>query len=269
MTEYTLPILIFLGFGALSGILLLVASKVLAVKGDETASKVLEVLPGANCGGCGYSGCEGYANAIAKGEAPINMCKPGGADTMKAIGEILGQEAEFVREVAFVHCNGNCDATDTKYSYTGTQSCAAVERFYNGKGNCPFGCAGLGDCVAVCESDAIHIINGVSVVDPTKCIGCGKCVKACPNHLITLRKETDLVQVRCSSKDTGKVTRTVCKNGCIGCKICEKKCPEGAIMVSENHALIDYSKCTSCGTCAKSCPAKCLVTFSLCDTQQK
>lgn len=266
MTEYILPILIFLGFGALGSILLVIASKVFAVKTDETASKILEVLPGANCGGCGYSGCEGYANAIAQNGAPLNMCKPGGADTMKAIGAIMGQDAgEFVREVAFVRCNGNCNATSDKYNYTGTQSCAAVERFYNGKGSCRFGCAGFGDCVNVCDNDAIRIENGVAVINPIKCAGCGKCVAVCPNHLIFLRKETSLVAVRCSSCDVGKVTRTVCKNGCIGCKICEKKCPNGAIAVADNHAVIDYTKCTSCGLCTQSCPAKCLVKLSECN----
>lgn len=265
MTEYILPIIIFLAFGALAGVLLLVASKLLAVKTDETASKILEVLPGANCGGCGYSGCEGYANAIATKGAPVNLCKPGGADTMKAIGAIMGQETgEFIREIAFVRCNGNCSATSDKYTYTGTPSCSAVEKFYNGKGSCRFGCAGLGDCAAVCDNNAIRIENGVAVVNPALCGGCGKCVTACPNHLIFLRKETSHVALRCSSKDIGKATRAVCKNGCIACKICEKKCPEGAVTVSDNHAVIDYGKCTSCGTCVAACPSKCLIMLPKC-----
>lgn len=266
MQEYVLPILIFLGFGALGSILLVIASKVFAVKGDKTAEEILEKLPGANCGGCGFSGCEGYANAIARGEAPLNLCKPGGADTMKAIGVIMGQETgEFVAEKAFVRCNGNCDATEDKYTYIGTDSCAALERFYNGKGNCRYRCAGHGDCVKVCDHDAIHVVNGVAVVTAAKCVGCGKCVAACPNHLIILRKEPCTVAVRCSSLDTGKMTRMYCKNGCIACRICENNCPEGAIKVSDNHAIIDYNKCTSCGTCIEKCPRKCIVRVPRCE----
>ncbi len=265
MNEYVFPVLIFLGLGALAGILLLVASKLLAVKTDETVEKIREALPGANCGGCGFSGCDGYAKAVAEGKAPANLCKPGGAEVMQKVSEIMGVSAgEFVREVAFVRCNGSCNATDDKYIYTGSASCAAVERFYNGKGDCRFGCAGLGDCMRVCTHDAIRIENGVAVVNPVLCGGCGQCVKACPNHLIFLRREDSRVAVRCSSKDVGKVTRTACKNGCIGCKMCEKKCPNGAIKVSDNRAVIDHSLCTSCGICVQSCPTKCLVSLPVC-----
>ena len=146
MKEYILPILIFLGFGALSGILLLIASKVLAVKTDETEAKITEALPGANCGGCGYSGCASYAAAVAHDGAPTNLCKPGGAEVMKKINAIMGTEGgEFVREVAFVRCNGCENATKDRFTFTGTKSCAAVEKFYNGKGECRFGCDGYGD----------------------------------------------------------------------------------------------------------------------------
>ena len=147
MKEYILPILIFLGFGALSGILLLIASKVLAVKTDETEAKITEALPGANCGGCGYSGCAGYAAAVAHDGAPTNLCKPGGADVMKKINAIMGTEGgEFIREVAYVRCNGCEKATKDRFTFTGTKSCAAVEKFYNGKGECRFGCDGGRPC---------------------------------------------------------------------------------------------------------------------------
>jgi ferredoxin len=203
---------------------------------------------------------------VASGNAPKNLCKPGGADCLKKISEILGEASdEFVREIAYVHCNGNCNATEDKYEYIGTQSCAAVERFYNGKGKCIYGCAGLGDCVKVCDFGAINIVNGVAKVTPAKCTACGKCIAACPNRMISLRRETEKVLLQCNSKDTGKVTRQACKNGCIGCKICEKKCPEGAITVSENRAVIDYNKCTSCGTCVDACPQKCLKKLPNCN----
>ena len=259
MEQYVLPILFFLLLGAIAGVLLTVASKLLFVKTDETVEKITEALPGANCGGCGFSGCEGYANAVAKGDAAPNLCKPGGAPVTIALSEIMGVAAQVQeREYAYVKCNGNCEATEDKFVYIGTGSCAAVEKFYNGKGKCTSGCHGLGDCVKVCENNAICIKNGVAVINPELCTACGKCVKVCPNKLISLIGESQKFIVRCSSTDPGKITRAACKNGCIGCGICAKKCPVGAIAVNANHAVIDAGKCIGCGTCAQACPMKCI-----------
>ena len=253
------PVVIFAAIGAAAGGLLVFASKFFAVEVDETVSKISEALPNANCGACGYSGCAGYAQAVAAGEAPNNKCKPGGPAVAQKIAEIMGQEAlETVKEVAYVRCNGCKDATEERYSFISTQSCAATERFYNGKGVCRTGCDGLGDCAAVCPENAICIVDGVAVVNPEKCVACGKCVATCPNHLIVIRPASQKVDVRCSSKDPGKVAKDLCKNSCIACKICEKKCPNSAIAVSDNHATIDYSKCNSCGACAAACPRKCI-----------
>ena len=263
--EYVLPILFFLLISAAAGTLLTVAGKLFYVETDKTVETILEALPGANCGGCGYSGCEGYANAVAKGEAPANLCKPGGSEVNAKISAALGIEAsEMEPEVAFVRCNGNCDATTDKYTYIGTPSCAAAEKFYNGKSSCPYGCLGFGDCVVACDRGAISVENGVAVVNPSKCGACGKCAKACPNNLIQIRKLSQTVAVRCYSQDNGKATRASCKNGCIACKICEKKCPSDAIHVINNHAEIDFTKCTSCGACAAACPSKCIVIMPLC-----
>lgn len=260
--SYILPVLIFAVIGAAAGGLLVLGSRIFAVETDETVAKLAEALPNANCGACGYSGCEGYAKAVASGEAPTNRCKPGGAAAAAKLAEIMGTEAlETVKEVAFVRCNGCKDATEERYIFTGTPSCAAVERFYNGKGTCRTGCDGYGDCAAACDNDAIHIVNGVAVVDPEKCGACGKCAAVCPNHLIVIRPADQRVDVRCSSRDPGKAARAICQNSCIGCKICEKKCPAGAITVNDNHASIDYSKCTGCGVCAAACPRKCIVTL--------
>lgn len=259
MEQYVLPILFFLILGAVAGVLLTVASKLLFVKTDETVEKITEALPGANCGGCGFSGCEGYANAVAKGDAAPNLCKPGGAPVTIALSEIMGVAAQVQeREYAYVKCNGNCEATEDKFVYIGTGSCAAVEKFYNGKGKCTSGCHGLGDCVKVCENNAICIKNGVAVINPELCTACGKCVKVCPNKLISLIGESQKFIVRCSSTDPGKITRAACKNGCIGCGICAKKCPVGVISVNANHAVIDAGKCIGCGTCAQACPMKCI-----------
>jgi len=259
MEQYVLPILFFLGIGAVIGILLTVASKVFYVKTDETVSRISEALPGANCGGCGYSGCDGYAAAVASGKAPPDLCRPGGAETAGKIGQILGVEVGNVEPVkAFIRCNGNCGATKDKFTYIGTPSCTAIERFYNGKGECRSGCHGMGDCIQACGQGCISIRDGVAVVDPSECIGCGKCVKACPNKLIVLVPESQRYAVRCSSDAVGKDTRAVCKNGCIACGMCRKKCPSEAIILTGNHAEIDSNKCTGCGTCAEVCPVKCI-----------
>ncbi len=265
MEQYILPVLFFLVIGAVIGVLLTVASKFLHVDTDETVSRISEALPGANCGGCGYSGCDGYAKAVAAGEAPPDLCKPGGTETAKRIGAIMGIEVgETARTVAFVRCNGCYGATEDKFTYIGTNSCSAVEKFYNGKGNCRNRCHGMGDCAAVCDQKCITIQNGVAVIDTFGCIGCGKCVRACPNKLIVLIKETQKYMVRCYSEDTGKNTRAVCKNGCIACGMCVKKCPSKAIVINNNHAETDNEKCTGCGICADVCPIKCIALLPLC-----
>lgn len=259
VTTYLLPIVIFAVIGCAAGTLLVFGAKLFRVETDETVQKLTEALPNANCGACGYSGCEGYANAVAKGEAATNLCKPGGDETAKALAEIMGTEVlSAAKETAYVRCNGCIGAVEDRYIFGGIQSCAAVESFYNGKKNCRSGCDGLGDCVRVCEHNAISIVNGVAVVDSSKCKACGKCAEVCPNRLIAIIPTDSSHMVRCSNIDSGKITRTVCKNGCIGCKICEKKCPVGAIKVENNHAVIDPTKCTACGACAESCPQKCI-----------
>lgn len=256
---YVLPIIIFSVIGAAAGAILVACSKVFHVESDETVSQLTEVLPGANCGSCGFSGCEGYANAVAKGEAATNLCKPGGDECAKKLAGIMGTEAlDTEAVVAFVRCNGCTGATEDRYIFAGTQTCVASERFYNGKGTCRSACDGLGDCVRVCEHNAISIVNGVAVVDPEQCKGCGKCAKVCPNRLIDIIPAAQKYAVQCSNIDSGKITRVVCKNGCIGCKICEKKCPADAIRVENNHAVIDGVKCTGCGECANACPQKCI-----------
>ncbi len=264
---YILPVLIFLAIGAVAGGLLVLCSRFLHVHTDETVTQLTEALPGANCGACGYSGCEGYANAVGKGEAPTNRCSVGGDVVAKKLAEIMGTEAlEMQQKTAFVRCNGCKGATEERYSFTGTQTCAATERFYGGKASCRSGCDGLGDCVAACEFDAISIVNGVAVVNPSKCRACGRCAEVCPNKLIEIIPASQLYAVRCMSKDIGKQTRAVCKNGCIGCKICEKKCESGAISVVDNHAEIDDAKCSGCGACAEACPQKCIAVLPQCQS---
>lgn len=257
---YFLPIILFVALGLLAGLLLAVVSVVLAVKEDEKTARVREALPGANCGACGFSSCDDYAANIAQHGAPTNLCVPGGDKTAAKVSEIMGSKAgKTDKRTAFVRCNGNCGATDVKYEYeTGIKSCSAVKKLYSGNGRCNYGCMGFGDCVSVCDYDAIHVIDGVSVVDPQKCVGCGKCAKACPADIITMVEAQKKVNVRCASRANGKTTRLSCENGCIACKKCEKTCRYDAIHVVDNIAVMDYDKCVDCGECAEVCPVKCI-----------
>lgn len=252
---FILPIIIFAVIGVLAGILLTVASKVFEVKVDERIEKISDALPQANCGACGFAGCADYADAVVSKGAATNMCKPGGSPVAEKIAAVMGVEAASITpEAAVIHCQGNCNATSKKYEFDGVKSCVAVNRFYSGDGFCSYGCIGLGDCAEVCSENAISIKNGIACIDKSKCIACGKCVKTCPNSLISIHPIKNHIDVKCSSKDNGKMTKTFCKNGCIGCKICEKKCENDAIHVVDFHAVIDYSKCTGCGVCLEACP---------------
>ncbi len=245
------------GTGLLIGGLLGLAGKFLSVKQDEKISKIREALPGNNCGGCGFPGCDGLAEAIAKGLAPANGCPVGGAAVAMTVGDIMGTKVEVVKKVAFVKCSGNCEIATKKYDYVGNQSCAdAVYVPGGGDKGCDYGCLGYGSCVKACEYDAIHIIDGIAFVDKDKCVSCGKCVKTCPKHLIDLIPYENNYHVACASKDKGKDVKAVCKTGCIGCKICEKNCETKAVTVTDNLASIDYSNCINCGICASKCPSK-------------
>ena len=247
--------------GILIGLLLGFAAIKLAVPVDEKEIEVREFLPGNNCGGCGYAGCDALAKAIAAGEAPVNACPVGGAAVAGKIGAVMGVDAgEAVRMVAFVKCNGTCDKAGLKANYYGISDCKRAAAI-PGRGDkaCSFGCMGFGSCVAACQFDAIHVVDGVAVVDKEKCVACGKCVAACPKHLIELVPYTAEHLVQCSSHDKGPAVKKVCEAGCIGCTLCTRQCESDAIHMENNVAVIDYSKCTNCGKCAAKCPAKVII----------
>jgi len=254
------PVLIFIGLGVLAGLLLSVFSKIFAVPSDEKVEEVRAVLPGLNCGVCGFSGCDNYANSIVHEGARTNRCVPGGDDTAKKISEILGTDAEDVTEtVAFVACGGCIpEITSDAFSYEGEPSCAACNMYYKGRGVCDYACLGFGDCVKQCGFDAIHVEDRIAVVTPEKCTGCTMCTKACPKNLIHIRDLVKTAAVTCSSHDPGRVVMQKCKHGCIGCKKCEKICPTGAITVERNLAAIDYNKCINCHACVEACPRGCI-----------
>lgn len=243
--------------GLLIGILLIMVDKKFKVEVDEKELAVREFLPGNNCGACGFAGCDAMAAAIAKGEAPVNGCPVGGAAGAEQIAKIMGVEAEEAeRKVAFVKCSGTCDKTVQKCNYVGIRDCNAAVGAGISPWACDYGCLGFGSCAAVCPFDAIHVIDGVAVVDRTKCKACTKCVAVCPKHLIEIVPDNAKYAVSCSNKDRGPAVKKVCSSGCIGCKLCEKQCEHDAIHVDGNVAAIDYEKCVGCGKCAEKCPAQ-------------
>ena len=242
--------------GLFIGVFLGIAGKKFAVEVDEKEIAVREALPGNNCGGCGYPGCDGLAAAIAKGEAPVDGCPVGGGPVAAVVAKIMGQEVvETERQVARVKCAGTCEKTNDNYIYTGVEDCEMMS-FVPGGGakKCEYGCLGYGSCVKVCPFDAIHIVDGVAVVEREKCKACGKCVAKCPRHLIEMVPYSAPHYVACNSKAKGKAVTSACEVGCIGCKKCEKACPSGAITVTDFCAHIDYAKCTDCGKCKDACP---------------
>ena len=249
------------GIGLLVGLFLSLSGRLLKVPTNEKQAAVRACLPGNNCGGCGYSGCDACAKAIADGEAPANACPVGGAESAALVAEVMGVEAgAAVRRVAFIKCSGSCDRTEFIYEYFGDGDCHRVA-LAPGRGSkaCAYGCTGLGSCAKACEFEAIRLVNGRAEVMPDRCRGCGRCVSVCPNHLIELIPADAACVVRCFSQEKGKTVREMCEAGCIGCGLCRKVCPSGAITVENNVAHIDQSKCTHCGLCAEKCPAKVIV----------
>lgn len=256
-----LSALIVGGSGAFIGIFLGLAGKKLAVKVNEKEVAIREALPGNNCGGCGFPGCDGLAKAIAENQSPIDACPVGGQSVAKAIGEILGQESlPLDRKVAFVKCMGDCEKTRLNYPYTGVEKCSMMQFLpTGGPKSCDFGCLGYGECVEACPFDAIHIVDGIAKVDKEACKACGKCIKACPLGLIEYVPYKQNAMVACSSKERGKTVMAACQVGCIACKKCLKTCPHEAITVEDNIAHIDYEKCKDCGACKEACPRKCIL----------
>ena len=251
------PVGVLGGLGLLFGIGLSLASQVFAVETDPKVEEVRKALPGANCGACGFPGCDGLASAIGKGEAPVTACSVGGSAVANKIADIMGVNAvETTREVAVVLCQGDCDKAKNKYIYEGIQDCRAENILAGGSKSCSYGCLGCGTCKDVCDYDAIQIVNGVAIVDKEKCVACKACIDACPKEIIELVPYEQEVVVKCMSNDAGKVVRNNCSVGCIGCKICVKNCPVDAFTFENYLAKIDYDICTNCGICADKCPTK-------------
>lgn len=249
------------GVGLFIGLFLGIAAIKFEVKVDEKEEAVLAELPGNNCGGCGYAGCANLAAAIAKGEASVNACPVGGDPVGKKIAAIMGVAVQAGKHmVAFVKCGGTCDRTTKDYEYHGVEDCKMLNFVPNGgPKSCNYGCTGFGNCVKVCPFDAIHVVDGIAVVEKEKCKACKKCIEECPKHLIELVPYDAKHIVQCSSKDKGPITMKVCQVGCIACGICKKACPSDAIVIEDFLAHIDQDKCTGCGICQEKCPKKVII----------
>lgn len=240
-------------FGALIGIL----GKVMAVERDEKIDQVLSHLAGANCGGCGFTGCDAFAQALCKGEADVSQCPVTAPEQKQKIAKILGVSVEAEEPtVACVMCNGG-NKCKNKYEYRGAQDCKSVASIIGGIKLCSTACLGYGTCEVNCPEGAIKINeDGVAFVDREKCTSCGICIKNCPSNVIERIPKKAKVYIACSNHQKGKEVLDVCANGCIACGICEKACPKGAITMVDNLPKIDYSKCIGCKICVTKCPKK-------------
>ncbi len=256
MTEILIPVAILAGIGLLLALLLGYAANVFEVKQNPKVEEILLVLPGVNCGGCGFAGCEAYAKGVALDGASPVLCTVGGPPVANQIGDIMGVKVNAQEVmVAYVKCNGDCNKSKDKYEYHGIMDCVSASALPGGGAkSCSYGCLGLGTCVNVCNFDAIVIRDGIAIIDENKCTNCGACVKACPKNLIESVPINSRVRVACNSYDTARDAMQNCEVGCIACKKCEKTCRFDAIHVNNNLAKIDYDKCTQCNECVEVCP---------------
>ena len=257
------PLLILGGMGFLFGAILAYASQKFHVDVDPKQQEVREVLPGANCGGCGFASCDAYSQAAAEGKADTNRCVVGGQAVAEKVAAIMGNKAENVaKKSARVMCKGTNSNAVKKYKYHGIDDCRAANALAGGNKECRYGCLGLGTCEKLCPFDAIHVTpEGIAEVDEDKCTGCGICVKACPKHVIKLIDVNKRVIVFCNNHDKGKRVRQICKVGCIACRMCVKQCPENVISMDNNLSVIDYDGCTNCGACIPKCPSKTILNL--------
>ena len=250
------------GLGIVFGLALGIADKKFSVEVDDRVSAVRAAVAGANCGACGYAGCDAYAEAVVRGDAKANACTPGGAKTVAAINAIMGLNSEAQEPlVARVRCQGDCENVTPRFNYNGVGSCRAATGIAGGPGACEFGCVGLGDCAGNCAFGAIDMIDGVAVVNEDACTGCAMCVAACPRDIIKMLPRDQTVVVLCRNEAIGRIARLQCKTACVGCKRCEKACPSDSIHVINGVAIIDETTCTRCGACIPVCPMHCIVNY--------
>lgn len=280
MNEILIAVIALAAMGFVLALCLYVVSKKFAVKEDPRIAQVAEVLPGANCGGCGFPGCGGMANACVKAADAGSLeglnCPVGGAECMGKVAAILGMEVQVsAPKLAVVRCNGTCENRPRTVVYDGVKNCRVANTTCMGDTACAYGCLGCGDCAAACQFDAIHVnpATGIPEVDASKCTACGACAKACPRNIIEIRQvngdNKDAFVVECMNKDKGAATMKACQVGCIGCKKCENACGSDAVHVEGNVAYINPEACTLCGQCFEACPRGTISAISIKGIERK
>ena len=269
MNFILIAVLVLGAIALVAAVILYIVSKKFAVQEDPRIAQVVEILPGANCGGCGFAGCGGLAEALVKGADAGSIegirCPVGGDPVMGEVADLLGMAvANTEPMVAVVRCNGTCTNRPRIAEYDGLRTCQAMNANGSGETGCGFGCLGCGDCTKACAFDAIHMNpeTGLPEVDEEKCTSCGACTKACPRHIIELRKKGPKgrrVYVQCVNKDKGAVARKNCTAACIGCGKCQKVCKFDAITIENNLSYIDFNKCRMCTKCVDECPTGAII----------
>jgi RnfABCDGE-type electron transport complex B subunit len=253
-------VIILGGLGLMFAFVLGIANKIFFLRQDPVKIKIIDMLPGANCGACGFAGCDSYADAVVNQDISLDKCTVSTQEAVKKIGQILGKEvSETEVRVAVIACSGGVNCKD-RFTYLGIDTCQAANAVFGGYKACIYGCLGFGDCVRVCPFDAItHTYGEVPVIDYDKCTGCGLCIKTCPKKIIELVPQKYSVHILCKSLDKGAVVRKICKTGCIGCGICAKICPKNDIVMKDNLARMKYALCDNCGLCIEKCPTKAII----------
>jgi len=257
-------LIVLAGLGIVFGVALALVAARFVVKVDPKVEQVREVLPGANCGACGFAGCMGYAEAVVGNpDVAVSMCAPGKSAVAEKIAEITGKKAEkFEPKIARVFCQGGASLSQRRFIYTGVQDCTAAVLAAGGDKSCEYGCLGFGTCMRACPFDAITMsADNLPIINPDKCTACGKCVAACPKQVIELAQTSKAVIISCHSRDKGVDVKKKCQVGCIACGICVRTCPVDAIKIDNNLARIDQSKCISCGLCVKKCPTHAIFDY--------
>ncbi len=259
------------GLGVLFSAGLAIANKKLHVKEDPRISEVNEWLPGANCGGCGYPGCQKFAEEVVLGNAEPAACTVASDDAIQEIAAILGVEVEAgERQIARVMCQGGIEETAIKAEYAGIESCLGANLTGGGEKLCSYGCIGFGDCVESCPFGAMYMNeDGLPVVIDELCTGCGNCVEACPRDVIELHPISHKLFVLCKNHDDPKTSRSLCTKACIGCRICVRAAEEDGMSMEDNLAVVNYEnygKTSELPT--DKCPTNCLVILDSTDAEE-